>query len=1094
MTEQTSRLQIVIDSGDAEKRIKDLKKQLRELGRQSDDTGDNTDDLGRRQRRASDDAGDLGRANDKARKSLDNMAKAAALAGVALAGAVGLGIKQAQKFETAMAEVNKTVDFASSDGLSNLKMELIDLSKTIPLPFEELAAVTASGGQLGVAEKDLLSFTETVAKMAIAFDMSADDAGDAMAKLANVFEIPISEISKLGDAINTLSNNSPAKAAEIVNAMSRVGGLAKQFGLTEDATAALTSTFVALGKPAEIAASAVNSMLITFSTLDMASKSQLIGFEKLGVNIDEFAQRVKVDGKAAIYEFLEAVNKLPQEDRIGVIAPIIGREFGDDVAALAGNMGLLDTQMALVGETADSTKIYIGSMQTEFEKMAATSANATTLFNNRVDAAVATIGEAFLPVLNDLLMQLAPVIDKITVWAQANPELIRQITLVSASVLGSIVSLKLLADGFTAAKSTIDGLKLAYTALSSPMGLTIIALGALLAAGVLVYQNWDEIKQVVSENQGVFTALAVSVSALTVALIAANAPLIALRTLSAIAAVQAGVMTVATSAWSVAAGVAAAATWTFNAALAVLTSPITLVVAAIAGIAYMGYQVVKNWADIRQGLLAEYRKISGAVNTAVATMQAAWDRGVVNTRTAFISIGNAISTTLKALPAKMLQVGRDIVSGLINGIKSGASGVTTAIGNMASSAITKAKSVLDIHSPSREFKKLGLHTADGMAIGIKQGSRRVVSEAELMARQAIKAVEDGIDGLKKRIALFGDNTELSSLMYDIGIGKFKGASQSRIDEYVRQQKALSALESQLKATNAVQARFDKWQDERDKMRSNATDLIKGRFSQFSKDKASSSDNLQGMLSGIEAETPLGKIQAEYDARMAVVEKYEQLHTDMIGVQTEARLAIEQSYMDAKQQLMLSQSEAIFGGLAGMAKGFLGEQSGIYRALYTMQKMYTLSSAVLSSKKAIMDAWANTPGTYFTKALAAGKVVLSTSAITNAISGLAPQGFKAGGYTGNMGVNQIAGAVHGQEYVFDAQATKRIGVDNLNAMRSGKAPVSGGDININVNVDAKGNASVSGDNAKMGRDMANGIKAVVMDTIRKEKRQGGLLYG
>ena len=111
-----------------------------------------------------------------------------------------------------------------------------------------------------------------------------------------------------------------------------------------------------------------------------------------------------------------------------------------------------------------------------------------------------------------------------------------------------------------------------------------------------------------------------------------------------------------------------------------------------------------------------------------------------------------------------------------------------------------------------------------------------------------------------------------------------------------------------------------------------------------------------------------------------------------------------------------------------------------------------------------------------------------------IRGIEPQGFKQGGYTGNMGASQVAGVVHGQEYVFDAQATKRIGVDNLNAMRSGKAPQSSGDVNINVTVDAKGNSSVSGDNERMGRDMANGIKAVVMDVMRKEKLQGGMLYG
>ena len=1085
MTEQTSRLQIVIDSGDAEKRINDLRKQLRELGGAADRAADDTSDLGNRADRASRDTNRLNASAESGKKALDGMAKAAALAGVALVGAIGLGINQAKKFETAMAEVNKTVDFASSDGLSNLKMELIELSKTIPLTFEELAAVAASGGQLGIAEKDLRGFTETVSKMAIAFDMSADDAGDAMAKLANVFEIPISEIDKLGDAINTLSNNSPAKASEIVNAMSRVGGLAKQFGLTEDATAALTSTFVALGKPAEIAASAVNSMLITFSTLDMASKSQLIGFEKLGVNIDEFAQRVKVDGKAAIYEFLEAVNQLPQEDRIGVIAPIIGRDFGDDVAALAGNMGLLDKQMALVGETADSTKIYIGSMETEFVKMAATSANATTLFKNRTDALTATMGEAFLPVLNDLLLKMAPVIDKITVWAQANPELIRTIALVSASALGFIVSLKLLADGFTAAKTTVDGLKLAYTALASPMGLTIIALGALLAAGVLVYQNWDEIKQVVSENQGVFTALAVTVSALTVALIAANAPLIALRTLSAIAAVQAGVMTVATSAWSVAAGIAAAATWTFNAALAVLTSPILLVIAAIAGIAYMGYQVVKNWGAISAGLKSEFERIKGAVMLAVNGMQAAWDSAIVSTRAAFIRIGNSISTTLKELPGRILTIGKQIVQGLISGITGGASSVVSAIGNMASSAIAKAKSVLDIHSPSRVMNKIGLQTAKGMENGIKKGAKAVKTEAQKMAEGAIEAVQTGIDRIKKELALFGNNSNLADLEYDIKVGKYNGASDAKKTEY---RNAVAELEAKTKLAAAnktvqdsidglmkQQALFgnnsslaslmydiehtDKYKDatealttklkeqtrafEQLSMTAKATAAIQARFAQLGKDKEASQKAVDGVMTELVNESPMAKIEADYARRLEIIATNEMLETGIIGSEVEKRLAIEQSYQDAKRNLMLTQGEALFGDLAGLAKGFAGEQSGIYKALFAVEKGFAIAQSAIAIQQSVAKAMAlgfpqNIP--------VIGQAISQGASIMSSIKGITT-GFKDGGYTGNMGTSSVAGVVHGQEYVFDAQSTKRIGVDNLNAMRSGKSV--GGDVQVNI---------------------------------------------
>ena len=147
------------------------------------------------------------------------------------------------------------------------------------------------------------------------------------------------------------------------------------------------------------------------------------------------------------------------------------------------------------------------------------------------------------------------------------------------------------------------------------------------------------------------------------------------------------------------------------------------------------------------------------------------------------------------------------------------------------------------------MKKVGEQTAEGMALGIKKGKKAVVTEAQRMAQQAIQAVEDGINSFRKRVALFGDNSELSSLLYDINNGKYKGASDARINEYVKQATALQQLESQLKATNAVQKRFDEWQEQRDKLRSNATKLIRGRFDQFGKDKISSGDNLQSMLSG-----------------------------------------------------------------------------------------------------------------------------------------------------------------------------------------------------------------------------------------------------
>ena len=1046
--------------------------------------------------------------------------KAALVAGTALAGMGALSLKTAMSFETSMAEIDKTVEFTTSNGLANMRKELQALTTQIPQTFEELAAVTATGGQLGIAEKDLVHFTEVMAKMGVAFDIPAQQAADSMAKIANVFQIPIANIDRLGDAINTLSNNTPATAAQLIDSLQRVGGVAKVFGLSEDATLGLTGALIAMGKPAEVASTAVNSLLTSFSTLDNATKSQLIGFEQLGLNIDDFSKLVATDGKQAIITYLEAINKLDQSKRIGTNALIIGKEFGDDITMLAGSVGVLENNWALLGETVNTTKDYFGSMDIEFEKISATSANKMVLIKNNIDGVVASLGDAFIPALNELLLNMTPMVATIGTWVAANPELIQQITLVSGSLIGTILSLKLAVDGFTAAKTTIDGLKLAYAALGTTMGLTVIGLGILVAAGLLVYQNWDKIKQVVNENQPAFIALTVAVSALTVALIAANAPLILLKVQAAAAAVQAGVMAVATAGWSVAAGVAAAATWTFNAALAVLTSPILLVVAAIALIAAGGYLVVKNWAAISAGLRAEFERIKAAVVSAVNGMQAAWDRGVANTRSAFIAIGNTISTALRALPGKMLQVGKDIVSGLINGIKQGASGVATAIGSMASSAVAKAKSVLDIRSPSRVMKTVGEQTAQGMADGIKKGKKAVVTEAQKMAADAVKAVQDGVAGLQREIALFGNDSALAALDYDIKVGKFGGANtgelrrlteileitkemaaandsvQSSIDGLIKKRKLfnnaseVASLEYDIlytdKFKNASGERVQQLLDETRAVEGlanqlKATNAIKERFAQLEKDREASKKAVAGVIAELVNESPMAKIQADYARRMEIIKTNEMLETGIIGSAAAERLAIEQSYQDAKRNLMLIQGESLFGDLAGMAKSFAGEQSGIYRALFAVEKGFAIAQSAIAIQQSVAKAMAlgfpqNIP--VIGQAIAQGATLMG-----NIKSVAMPVGQAHDG---------IANIPREGTWVLDKNERVVKADDNRKLSQFLDSGASkGGDTHVNVNVTMDGNSNVES-NSAYGKQIGQGLAAVVVSEVNKMTRPNGTL--
>ena len=68
----------------------------------------------------------------------------------------------------------------------------------------------------------------------------------------------------------------------------------------------------------------------------------------------------------------------------------------------------------------------------------------------------------------------------------------------------------------------------------------------------------------------------------------------------------------------------------------------------------------------------------------------------------------------------LFHVGKDLIQGLINGIKNMLKKVKDAIGDVASGAVDKAKSMLKINSPSLIFRDIGSGIPEGLALGIRK--------------------------------------------------------------------------------------------------------------------------------------------------------------------------------------------------------------------------------------------------------------------------------------------------------------------------------------------------------------------------------------
>lgn len=358
----------------------------------------------------------------------------------ALKSAIASPVKEAMAFESAMADVNKVVSFQSVEAFKAFQTQLMDLSKTVPMSVNGLAQIAAAAGQAGVAEGDLIKFTEAAAKIGVAFDISAEQAGDAMAKLQTALGMSLDDTVLLADSMNQLSNAQASSAADILDVVRRVGPMGKGFGFSATQTAAFASAMLSAGAKSDVAATSFQNMGLALVKGARASKTVRQALRDLGFDSAKVAKGMQEDAAGTVIKVLEAISKMPKDERAGITSELFGNN-ADALLALTNNIDLLKNSLGLV---SDQSK-YAGSAFKEFQVRAGTFQNAVQVFNNRLTALKIVIGSALIPALNDLMTVISPVIDRIASFADAHPQLTRNVLTAAAALVSfkiAVVGLK----------------------------------------------------------------------------------------------------------------------------------------------------------------------------------------------------------------------------------------------------------------------------------------------------------------------------------------------------------------------------------------------------------------------------------------------------------------------------------------------------------------------------------------------------------------------------------------------------------------------------------------------------------------------------
>ena len=205
-----------------------------------------------------------------------------AVAATAVATGIALSAKAAIDFEDKMAGVLKVMEDMDTKGIKDLKKEILDLGSELPIAINGIADIYQAAGQSGVARDEMRAFALDVGRVATAFDITADEAGQAMANMRAALGLTQPEVALLFDAMNELGNRTAASSADLVEFMKRAAGSGKAAGLAAKETAALGAAMIETGVESRVAATALRSLVSALSKGSSATDAQVTALRKLG--------------------------------------------------------------------------------------------------------------------------------------------------------------------------------------------------------------------------------------------------------------------------------------------------------------------------------------------------------------------------------------------------------------------------------------------------------------------------------------------------------------------------------------------------------------------------------------------------------------------------------------------------------------------------------------------------------------------------------------------------------------------------------------------------------------------------------------------
>lgn len=663
----------------------------------------------------------IGSAMETAGNKITNMGKAVAPVSAILGTALTASTKSASDFQNGMAKMSTLFD-TSKTSVSDLSKEFLTLSNKTGLSATELAEAGYQALSAGQSVDKVGKFVETAGNLAKAGFTSTTTAVDVLTTAMNAYGKSAGSADEIANKLVRTQNLGKTTVDELASAMGKVIPTASAMGVNIDN---LTSGYVSLTKQGIATAEATTYMNSMFNELgDSGTTLGGIIKEKTGMSFQEC-----MNSGMSLADVLQITKQYADENGIAY------NELWSSAEAGKAGLAILNGGVDEFNQTVKTMASKTNDVGEALEKLQTPSVRAKKALNQIKNSGI-ELGTAFIGALAPTLEKVCNVVEKVTTWfdnlndgtktviatlmgigAVASPVLIIGGKIISG--MGSMVGkISTVVSKIQALSGSIGGLSGVISAITSPVGIAIVAITALVAIFVTLYKTNEDFRNTVNEA---WETIKQTISTV----------------IDAIKELITAFIEVVKSAWDAwGQDIINVATNAFNYISTFIDSALNIIKAIIQTVTAL---IKGDWSGVWNGIKnivsTVWNAIKSLISTGIELIKSIIQLGLNIIKTIVSTVLNAI----KSLISSIMNGIKSFISNVLNGIKSVFSNVWNGIKSTVSSVMNGIKS--NISDGLNGAKS----TVTNVLNGIKSSFTNIWNGCKSVVSNAISAIKGAMN-------------------------------------------------------------------------------------------------------------------------------------------------------------------------------------------------------------------------------------------------------------------------------------------------------------------------------------------------------------